>query len=71
MTPFVKETFTETDTEPIPVTQQTPAACQVSTQTEDSNIDPTRSSSLEVRMDALKHSLFLMTLFEIIFNGRN
>ena len=71
MTSFVKETFTETDTEPIPIMQQTPEACQVSTQTEDSNIDPSRISSLEVRMDALKHSLFLMTMFEIIFKGRN
>ena len=57
VTSFVKETFTETDTEPIPITQQTPEACQVSTQTEDSNTDPSRSSSLEVRMDALKSSL--------------
>ena len=57
MTSFVKETFTETDTEPIPITQQTPEACQVSTQTEDSNTDPSHSSSLEVHMDALKSSL--------------
>ena len=57
VTSFVKETFTEIDTEPIPITQQTPEACQVSTQTEDSNIHPSRSSSLEVRMDALKSSL--------------
>ena len=57
MTSFVKETFTEIDTEPIAITQQTPEACQVSTQTEDSNTDPSRSSSLEVRMDALKSSL--------------
>ena len=47
---FVKETFTETDTEPIPIVQQTPEVYQVSTQTEDSNIDPRRSSSLKVRM---------------------
>ena len=53
----MKETFTETDTEPIAITQQTPEACQVSTQIEDSNTDPSRSSSLEVRMDALKSSL--------------
>ena len=57
VTSFVKETFTETDTEHIPTTQQTPEACQVSTQTKDSNTDPSRSSSLEVRMDALKSSL--------------
>ena len=54
---FIKEKFTETDTEPIPITQQTPEVCQVSTQTEDSNIYPRRSSSLEVRMVALKSSL--------------
>ena len=53
----MKETFTETDTEPIPITQQTPEACQVSIKTEDSNIDPRRSSSLEGRMAALKSSL--------------
>ena len=53
----MKETFTETDTEPIPITQQTPEAYQVSTPTEDSNIDPRRSSSLEVGMAALKSSL--------------
>ena len=57
VTSFMKETFTETDTEPIPITQQTQEACQVSTQTEDSNIVPRRSSSLEVRMAALKSSL--------------
>ena len=57
VTLFVKEIFTETDTELIPITQQTPEACQVSTQIEDSNTDPSRSSSLEVRMDALKSSL--------------
>ena len=57
VTSFMKEAFTDTDTEPIPLTQQTPEACQVSTQTEDSNIDPRRSSSLEVRMAALKSSL--------------
>ena len=56
VTSFVKETFTETDKEPIPITQETPKACQVSTQTEDSNTEPCRSSSLEVRMDALKSS---------------
>ena len=50
MISFVKETFTETDTEPIPIVQQTPEVYQVSTQTEDSNIDPRRSSSLKVRM---------------------
>ena len=27
VTSFVKETFTETDTEPIPITQHTPEAC--------------------------------------------
>ena len=53
----MKETFTETDTEPIPITQQTPEACQASIQTEDSNIDPSRSSFLVVRVDALKSSL--------------
>ena len=47
---FIKETFTETDTKPIPTTQKTPELCKVSTQTEDSNIDPRRSSSLKVRM---------------------
>ena len=31
--------------------------CKVSTQTEDSNIDPKRISSLEVHMAALKSSL--------------
>ena len=67
MTSFVKETFTETDTEPIPITQQqTPEACQVSTQTEDGNTDPSRSSSLEVRMDALKSSLM-----DEIYNLKN
>ena len=54
---FVKGTFAETDTEPIPITQQTPEVCKVSTQTEDRNIDPRRSSSLEVLMAALKSSL--------------
>ena len=44
VTSFVKETFTETDTKLIPITQQTPEACQVSTKTEDSNTDPSRSS---------------------------
>ena len=50
MTSFVKQTFIETDTEPIPITQQTPKVYKVSTQTEDSNIDPRRSSSLKARM---------------------
>ena len=53
----MKGTLAETDTEPIPITQQTPEVCKVSTQTEDSNIDPRRSSSLEVLMAALKSSL--------------
>ena len=57
MTSFVKGTFAETDTEPITITQQTPEVCKVLTQTEDSNIDPRRSSSLEVFMAALKLSL--------------
>ena len=57
VTSFMNGTFAETDTEPIPITQQTPEVCKVSTQTEDSNIDPRRSSSLEVRMAALKSSL--------------
>ena len=56
MTSFVKQTFTETNTEPIPITQQTPEGCKISTQTEDSNIDPKRSSSLEAHMAALKSS---------------
>ena len=37
--------------------QQTPEVCKVSTQTEDSNIDARRISSLEVCMAALKSSL--------------
>ena len=53
----MKGTFAETDTEPIPITQQTPEVCKVSTQTEDRNIDPRRSSSLEVLMAALKSYL--------------
>ena len=57
VTSFVKETFIETDTEPIPITQETPEVYEDSTQTEDSNIDPRRSSSLEVLMAALKSSL--------------
>ena len=57
VTSFMKGTFAETDTEPIPITQQTPEVCKVSTQTEDRNIDPRRSSSLEVLMAALKSSL--------------
>ena len=57
MTSFAKETFAESDTKPIPITQQTPEVCKVSTQTEDSNVDPRRSSSLIVRMAALKSAL--------------
>ena len=57
VTSFVKETLTESDTEPIPIMQQTPEVCKVSTQTEDSNIDARHISSLEVRMAALKSSL--------------
>ena len=57
VTSFGKETFTESDTEPIPITQQKPEVCQVSTQIEDSNINPRRISSVEVRMAALKSSL--------------
>ena len=53
----MKGTFAGTDTEPVPITQQTPEVCKVSTQTEDRNIDPRRSSSLEVLMAALKSSL--------------
>ena len=45
MISFLKETFTKTDTEPIPIMQQTPELCQVSTKTENSNIDPRSSSS--------------------------
>ena len=56
VTSFVKETFTVSDTEPIPITQQTPEVCKASTQTEDSNIEPRRVSSQEVRMAALKSS---------------
>ena len=57
MISFINETFTESDIEPIPITQQTPEVCKASTQTEDSNIDPRCISSLEVRMAALKSSL--------------
>ena len=39
VTSFAKEIFTEIDTEPILIAQQTPEMCKVSTQTEDSNID--------------------------------
>ena len=56
VTSFVKETFTESDTEPIPITQKTQGVCKVSTQTED-NIDPKCISSLEAHMAALKSSL--------------
>ena len=57
MTSLAKETLAESDTKPIPITQQTPEVCKVSVQTEDSNIGPRRSSSLEVRMTALKSAL--------------
>ena len=57
MTSFVKETFTESDTKYIPITQQTSEVCKVSTQTEDSNSDSKRISSLEVHVAALKSSL--------------
>ena len=57
MSSFVKEIFIESDTEPIPITQQTPEVCKVSTRAEDSNIDPKRISSLEVHTAALKSSL--------------
>ena len=56
-TSFIKETFAESDTEPIPITHQTSEVRQVSTQTEDSNIDSKRISSLEVHMAVLKSSL--------------
>ena len=61
VTSFLKETFTESEIEPIPITQQTSEVCKVSTQTEDSNIDSKRISSQEVHVDALKSS----------FNGSN
>ena len=61
MTSFLKETFTESEIEPIPITQQTSEVSKVSTQTEDSNIDSKRISFQEVHVDALKSS----------FNGSN
>ena len=64
VTSFVKETFTESNTKPIPITHQTPEVCKVSTQTEDSNIDPRRTSSLEVRMAALKSS-FMDEIYDL------
>lgn len=54
---MVKETFTESDTEPTLITQQTPEKCKASTQTEDSNIDPKRILSLKAHMAVMK--LFL------------
>ena len=56
MTSFLKETLKESDTEPISITQQTPKVRKVSTQTEDSNFDSRRISSLEVCFAALKSS---------------
>ena len=63
MISFINETFTESDIEPIPITQQTPEVCKASTQTEESNIDPRRISSLEVRMVALKSFLMEETYY--------
>ena len=57
MKSFVKERFTVSNAEPIPITQQTPEVCKDWTQTEDINSDPKRISSLEVQMAALKSSL--------------
>lgn len=53
---FVKEIFTESDKELIPITQQTREVCKVSTQAEDSKIDIKGISSLEAHMTVLKLS---------------
>ena len=56
MTLFVKEIFTKSDKELIPITQQTREVCKVSTQAEDSKIDTKGISSLEAHMAVLKLS---------------